>query len=80
MNTKKLKLIAATAGTAGVLSMGVLTAAFSGSALADPATPGPIPTPEPTLGETTTDQTAPETTPTTPSAVPEIVGPAEAPE
>lgn len=81
MNGKNLRMAAATAGAAGVLSMGALTAVFSGSAMAEPepAPPGPVETTEATLPETTTE-TTPPTTPTIPSAEPEIKGPADLPE
>jgi hypothetical protein len=58
--------------------MGALTVAFSGSSVAEPTTPGPVPPPEPTLGETITE-TPPPTTPTTTIATPPIEGPAPLP-
>jgi len=78
VNSTKLKLVAATAGATSVLAMGALTVAFSGSSLAEPSTPGPVPPPEPTLGETSTE-TPPPTTPTTTIATPSIEGPAPLP-
>ncbi|MCP9271072.1 hypothetical protein [Mycolicibacterium arenosum] len=76
MKGKNLKLVAATAGTAGLLAMGAIGASFSAMAEEEPPTPGPVAPPEVTTGETTTDQTVPPTTPTTSIAVPEIEGPA----
>ena len=81
MNTKRLKLAAATAGVGGVLAMGALTT-FGGTSLAEPPPepppPGPVTTTAVTLPETSTETTAP-TTPTTTEAVPEITGPAPLP-
>lgn len=76
MNGKNMKLVAATAGTAGLLAMGAIAASFS--AAAEEPTPGPVTTPEATTGETTTEE-APPATPTTTIAVPEIEGPAPLP-
>ena len=74
MNGKKLKLIAATAGVGGVLTMGALTT-LSGTSVAEPPPPGPVAPTEMTLPETSTETTAPPT-PTTTIAEPEIKGPA----
>lgn len=78
MNAKKLKLAAATAGATGVLAMGALTVAFSGTSVADPAAPGPIATPEATTGATTKASTA-NAEPETSVATPSITGPAPLP-
>jgi hypothetical protein len=78
VNTAKLKVAAATAGATGVLAMGALTVAFSGSSVAEPTTPGPVQPPEPTLAQTSTETTAPPT-PTTTFAEPSITGPAPLP-
>jgi hypothetical protein len=84
MNSKSLKVIAASIGAGALIAGGALTVATSSSAdPSEPAVPGPVPTEEATIGETTTETTLTETTapetPTTSSAVPEIVGPASLP-
>ena len=78
MNTTKLKLISATAGATGVLAMGALSVAFGGTSVAEPTSPGPVPTPSATTGETSTEAAAPSE-PSTSSAVPSIEGPAPLP-
>lgn len=79
MNTRTLKVMAASAGAGAVIAMGGLAVAGNGWAEPDPAPPGPVEvSQEPTLAETSTEAVAPET-PTTPSAVPEITGPAPLP-
>jgi hypothetical protein len=79
VNTTKVKLISATAGVTGMLAMGAVTVATSGSSVAEPSTPGPVPTPSATLGDTSTEATPAPPGPTTPSAVPSIQGPAPLP-
>jgi hypothetical protein len=81
VNTTKLKLISATAGAAGVLAMGALSVSFGSSSVAEPITPGPVPTPTATTGETVIESpAAPEATEATvESAVPSITGAAPLP-
>ena len=78
MNTTKLKLISATGGVTGVLAMATLSVAFDGTSVAEPTSPGPVPTPSATTGETSTEAAAPSE-PSTSSAVPSIEGPAPLP-
>jgi hypothetical protein len=78
VNTTKLKLISATAGATGVLAMGALPVVFGGTSVAEPTSPGPVPTPSATIGETSTEAEAP-LEPSTSSAVPPIEGPAPLP-
>ena len=77
MNGKKLKLAAATAGTAGLLAMGGLTIAVSGTSAAEPE-PGAPAAPTATTGVTVTEG-VPATTPLTEFAKPSIEGPAPLP-
>jgi len=81
VNTTKLKLVSATAGATGVLAMGALPVAFGGTSVAEPSSPGPVPTPSATTGETSTEAAAPSelSAPSTSSAVPSIEGPAPLP-
>jgi hypothetical protein len=81
VNTTKLKLISATAGATGVLAMGALSVAFGSSSVAEPSTPGPVPTPTATTGETVIESpAAPEATEeTVESAAPSITGTAPLP-
>ncbi|MDT5082809.1 MAG: hypothetical protein QOJ80_7446 [Mycobacterium sp.] len=79
MNTTKLKLISATAGVAGVLAMGVVSVAFGSTSVAEPSTPGPVPTPTATTGETVVEETPAPEEASTSSAVPPIKGPASLP-
>jgi hypothetical protein len=78
VNTTKLKMISVAAGATGVLAMGALSVAFSGTTVAEPSNPGPVPTPSATIGETSTEAEAPSA-PETSSAVPSIEGPAPLP-
>jgi hypothetical protein len=79
VNTTKVKLISATAGVTGVLAMGAVSVAFSGTTVAEPSSPGPVPTPSATIGETSTEATPAPSVPTTSLAVPPIEGPAPLP-
>lgn len=79
MNTTKLKLISATAGATGVLAMGAISIAIGGTSVAEPSSPGPIPTPSATTGETVVEETPAPIEPSTSSAVPPIKGPAPLP-
>jgi hypothetical protein len=79
VNTTKLKLISATAGVAGVLAMGVVSVAFGSTNVAEPSTPGPVPTPTATTGETVVAETPAAPEASTSSAVPPIKGPAPLP-
>ncbi|MDT5337982.1 MAG: hypothetical protein QOD90_3487 [Mycobacterium sp.] len=81
MNSKRIKVVAASIGAGALIASGTLVVATTSSA--DPAVPGPVPTEEATLGETTTETTltesTPAETPTTTEAVPPIEGPATLP-
>jgi hypothetical protein len=79
VNTTKLKLISATTGATGVLAMGAISIAVGGTSVAEPSTPGPIPTPSATTGETVVEETPAPIEPSTSSAVPPIKGPAPLP-
>jgi hypothetical protein len=79
VNTTKLKLISATAGVAGLLAMGVVSVAFGSTSVAEPSTPGPVPTPTATTGETVVEETPAPEEASTSSAVPPIKGPASLP-
>jgi hypothetical protein len=71
VKSTKLKLMSATAGAGAVLTMGVVSVAFSETSSAEPAAPDPaVPT-----AQTSTETTAPPT-PTTTFAEPSITGPA----
>jgi hypothetical protein len=79
VNTTKLKLTSATAGATGVLAMGAISVAFGSTSVAEPSTPGPVPTPTATTGETVVEETPAPLEPSTSLAVPPIKGPAPLP-
>jgi hypothetical protein len=80
LNTKTLKVMAATAGAGAVIAMGGLS--LAGNSWADPETepapPGPVTTEEVTTGETITEAPLPVTSSSL-TAEPEITGPAPLP-
>jgi hypothetical protein len=79
VNTRTLKVMAASAGAGAVIAMGGLSVAANSWAEPEPAPPGPVEvSSEATIAQTSTETTAPPT-PTEPSASPEITGPAPLP-
>jgi hypothetical protein len=80
VNTKTLKVMAATAGAGAVIAMGGVAVASNSWAEPEttPAPPGPVTTAEVTTGETITEAPLPESS-TSLTAEPEITGPASLP-
>jgi hypothetical protein len=80
VNTKTLKVMAASAGAGAVIAMGGLAVATNSWAEPEttPAPPGPVTTEAVTTGETITEAPLPVTTESL-TAAPEVTGPAPLP-